>query len=57
MPRDKEVVLICNSGVRSYEAMRQLEAAGITNTVNLSGGVAAAKKWGEAIIPAQDDGE
>ena len=55
VPRDKDVVLVCNSGVRSYEAMRQLEAAGITNTVNLSGGVAAAKKWGEAIIPAQDE--
>ena len=57
IPRDKDVVLICNSGARSYEAMRQLEAAGITNTLNLSGGVAAAKKWGEAVIPAKADDE
>jgi NADPH-dependent 2,4-dienoyl-CoA reductase/sulfur reductase-like enzyme/rhodanese-related sulfurtransferase len=51
VPRDKEVVLVCNSGVRSYEAQRVLEAAGLTNTVNVSGGVAAVKKWGEPIIP------
>ena len=57
VPRDKDVVLICNSGVRSYEAMRQLQAAGITNTFNLSGGVAAAKKWGEPIIPPKDKDE
>lgn len=51
VPRDKEVVLVCNSGVRSYEAQRVLEAAGLTNTVNVAGGVAAVKKWGEPIIP------
>jgi NADPH-dependent 2,4-dienoyl-CoA reductase/sulfur reductase-like enzyme/rhodanese-related sulfurtransferase len=54
VPRDKDVVLVCNSGVRSYEAQCVLDAAGITNTVNLSGGVAAAKKWGEPIIPPED---
>ncbi len=54
VPRDKQVVLVCNSGVRSYEAQCLLDAAGITNTVNLSGGVAAAKKWGEPIIPPED---
>ncbi|MFH1059791.1 MAG: FAD-dependent oxidoreductase [Pseudomonadota bacterium] len=55
IPRDKDVILICNSGVRSYEAMRQLEAAGVTNTLNLSGGVAAVKKWGEPILPKKDE--
>jgi NADPH-dependent 2,4-dienoyl-CoA reductase/sulfur reductase-like enzyme/rhodanese-related sulfurtransferase len=54
VPRDKKVVLVCNSGVRSYEAQCLLDSAGITNTVNLSGGVAAAKKWGEPIIPPED---
>jgi NADPH-dependent 2,4-dienoyl-CoA reductase/sulfur reductase-like enzyme/rhodanese-related sulfurtransferase len=54
VPRDKQVVLVCNSGVRSYEAQCMLDAAGITNTVSLSGGVAAAKKWGEPIIPPED---
>ncbi|MBI5521121.1 MAG: FAD-dependent oxidoreductase [Desulfarculus sp.] len=55
VPRDKEVVLVCNSGVRSYEAQRVLQAAGLTNTVNVSGGVAAVKKWGEPIIPAVEE--
>ncbi len=55
VPRDKEVVLVCNSGVRSYEAQRVLEAAGLTNTVNVSGGVAAIKKWGEPIIPPAEE--
>lgn len=51
VPTDKEVILICNSGVRSYEAMVQLEAAGVTNTKNLAGGVAAVKRSGNPIIP------
>ncbi|MBU1274726.1 MAG: FAD-dependent oxidoreductase [Proteobacteria bacterium] len=55
VPRDKDVVLVCNSGVRSYEAQVMLDAAGIHNTWNLSGGVAASKKWGEPILPAKDE--
>ena len=46
VPRDKRLLLVCNSGVRSYEAMRQLERAGIKNTMNVQGGVAALKKSG-----------
>jgi len=55
IPRDKDVVLICNSGVRSYEAQATLEGAGIGNTYNLSGGVAAVKKWGEPILPSEEE--
>ena len=44
VPRDKRLLLVCNSGVRSYEAMRQLDREGIDNTVNVQGGVAALKK-------------
>ncbi len=54
VPRDRDVVLICNSGVRSYEAQVTLDAAGITNTYNLSGGVAAVKMWGEPILPPEE---
>ena len=54
VPRDKDVVLICNSGVRSYEAQCTLNAAGFGNTYNLSGGVAAVKKWGEPILSDDD---
>ncbi|MEW6184696.1 MAG: FAD-dependent oxidoreductase [Thermodesulfobacteriota bacterium] len=46
IPRDKKLVLICNSGVRSYEAQIVLDQAGITNSLNLSGGVAAVKWTG-----------
>jgi NADPH-dependent 2,4-dienoyl-CoA reductase/sulfur reductase-like enzyme/rhodanese-related sulfurtransferase len=56
VPTDRDVVLICNSGVRSYEAQVMLDARGITNTYNLSGGVAAAKRWGEPILPAAEQG-
>lgn len=42
----KKIMLICNTGVRSYEAQIILEQAGIKNTYNLQGGVAALKKWG-----------
>jgi NADPH-dependent 2,4-dienoyl-CoA reductase/sulfur reductase-like enzyme/rhodanese-related sulfurtransferase len=46
IPPDKRLLVVCNSGVRSYEALRQLEAAGLTNAVNLQGGLAALKKSG-----------
>jgi NADPH-dependent 2,4-dienoyl-CoA reductase/sulfur reductase-like enzyme/rhodanese-related sulfurtransferase len=55
VPRNKDVVLVCNSGVRSYEAQVMLDAAGIKNTFNLSGGVAAVKKWGEPILPQKEE--
>lgn len=46
VPRDKKIVLICNTGVRSYEAQVTLDKVGIPQTYNLQGGVAALKKWG-----------
>ena len=46
VPKDKRLLLVCNSGVRSYEAMRQLDRAGIDNTMNVQGGVAVLKKSG-----------
>ncbi len=46
IPRDKRLLVVCNSGVRSYEALRQMEAAGLKNAVNLQGGIAALKKSG-----------
>ena len=36
-PQDKRLLLVCKSQVQSYEAMRQLERAGIDNTVNVEG--------------------
>jgi len=46
VPRDRRLVLICNTGVRSYEAQIALDQMGIHDTYNLQGGVAAIKKWG-----------
>ena len=46
IPKDKRMVLICNTGVRSYEAQVTLDQMGIKDTYNLQGGVAALKKWG-----------
>jgi NADPH-dependent 2,4-dienoyl-CoA reductase/sulfur reductase-like enzyme/rhodanese-related sulfurtransferase len=46
IPADKRLLVVCNSGVRSYEALRQLETAGLCNAVNLQGGIAALKKSG-----------
>jgi rhodanese-related sulfurtransferase len=56
VPRDKRLLLVCNSGVRSYESMRQLERAGIKNTVNVQGGVAALKKSGAFPKPPESEG-
>ncbi|AEB08223.1 FAD-dependent oxidoreductase [Desulfobacca acetoxidans] len=46
VPRDKRLILICNAGMRSYEALRQLQTQGFDNAVGLQGGVAALKKAG-----------
>jgi NADPH-dependent 2,4-dienoyl-CoA reductase/sulfur reductase-like enzyme/rhodanese-related sulfurtransferase len=50
VPRDKKLVLICNTGVRSYEAQVILDKLGITDTCNLQGGVACLRKWGLDLV-------
>jgi len=39
LPRDKEVVLYCRSGARSYHACSYLAQQGLENVVNLRGGI------------------
>jgi rhodanese-related sulfurtransferase len=46
VPKDKKLILICNTGVRSYEAQLNLDAQGITDNLNLSAGIAGIKTWG-----------
>ena len=46
VPQDKRLLVACNAGGRSYEALRQLKSAGLCNAVNLQGGIAALKKSG-----------
>ncbi|MBW1713693.1 MAG: rhodanese-like domain-containing protein, partial [Deltaproteobacteria bacterium] len=54
VPRGKDLVLICNSGARSYEAQVTLTEAGFERAFNLAGGILTAKKWGEPIIHEKD---
>jgi NADPH-dependent 2,4-dienoyl-CoA reductase/sulfur reductase-like enzyme/rhodanese-related sulfurtransferase len=56
IPRDKRLLVVCNSGVRSYEALRQLETAGLCNAVNLQGGIAALKKSGLLDLNESENG-
>jgi NADPH-dependent 2,4-dienoyl-CoA reductase/sulfur reductase-like enzyme/rhodanese-related sulfurtransferase len=46
VPKDKPVVLMCNTGARSYEALVTLTDAGFTNVVSVEGGMAAVKAAG-----------
>jgi len=46
IPKDKAVVLICNTGARSYEAQIMLDEKGFSKVVNIQGGIAAIKKYG-----------
>lgn len=46
IPKDKPIVLICNTGARSYEAQIMLASKGYENVTNVHGGMAAAKKYG-----------
>lgn len=46
IPNDKPVVLICNTGARSYEAQVMLDDRGFKDVINVQGGMAAIKKYG-----------
>lgn len=46
VPKDKTLVLVCNTGVRSYEAQVNLAAHGIDDTLNATAGVAGMKECG-----------
>lgn len=46
VPTDKTVVLVCNTGARSYEAQIMLEDKGVKDVVNIQGGMAGIKKYG-----------
>ncbi len=46
VPKDKKIVLVCNTGVRSYEAQLNLDAAGITDNFSIGAGIAGLKEGG-----------
>jgi rhodanese-related sulfurtransferase len=41
LPKDKDVVLYCEKGIRSVIAIQRLETAGFHNLINLAGGMYA----------------
>lgn len=45
LPADREIVLLCNAGSRSYDAMCMLQSSS-KNTVNLQGGIGGLKRAG-----------
>jgi rhodanese-related sulfurtransferase len=46
IPKDKDVVLYCEKGMRSVIAIQRLEASGFHNLFNLAGGM---KAWKESL--------
>jgi molybdopterin/thiamine biosynthesis adenylyltransferase/rhodanese-related sulfurtransferase len=50
LPRDKDLVLACRTGVRSAKAVQQLQAAGFTRVWNLVGGI---HRWIDEVDPTQ----
>ena len=53
IPKDKKIVLLCNTGGRSYESQVILRHAGFLEPVNLQGGMGFIKQLG--FDPSQDD--
>jgi adenylyltransferase/sulfurtransferase len=50
LPRDRDLVLACRTGVRSAKAVQQLQAAGFTRVWNLVGGI---HRWIDDVDPTQ----
>jgi NADPH-dependent 2,4-dienoyl-CoA reductase/sulfur reductase-like enzyme/rhodanese-related sulfurtransferase len=46
IPKDRPIVLVCNTGARSYEAQIMLDEKGYKDVTNIHGGMAAIKKYG-----------
>jgi NADPH-dependent 2,4-dienoyl-CoA reductase/sulfur reductase-like enzyme/rhodanese-related sulfurtransferase len=46
IPKDTSIVLLCNTGARSYEAQVLLGDKGFKDVINIQGGMAAIKKYG-----------
>lgn len=49
VPRDRQVALVCNTGLRAYDARLILAKHGINNVVNVLGGMQAIKKQGRDV--------
>jgi len=50
-PRDRDIVLYCRSGVRSFHACTFLMQQGFDNVINLKGGIIDWARSGYKIVP------
>lgn len=48
LPRDRPIVVMCHHGIRSAQVVDYLKQAGLTNAVNLHGGIDA---WAREVDP------
>jgi rhodanese-related sulfurtransferase len=48
LPRDRDIVVVCHHGMRSYQVAEFLTGAGFTRLYNLAGGIAA---WSTEVDP------
>lgn len=48
-PKDKDIILICNSSRRSYEVARILKSEGYERVYVPLGGISFPRKWGEPV--------
>jgi rhodanese-related sulfurtransferase len=46
IPPGKDLILLCNTGVRSYEAQLNLRDMGLTDPVSVQGGIVTLNKCG-----------
>lgn len=53
LPKDKDIVLYCRSGARSYHACNFLNQQGVTNVLNLRGGIISWARSGYEIAAPQ----
>lgn len=51
LERDKEIIALCKSGVRSAQAVQLLQSAGFAHSFNLEGGIDA---WASEIDPTME---
>ena len=49
-PKDRDIILYCRSGARSYHACGYLQQQGINNAVNLRGGIISWAQNGFEIV-------
>ena len=53
LPKDKDIVLYCRSGARSYHACNFLSQQGVGNVINLRGGIISWARQGYEIAAPQ----